>query len=45
MVGTRRRKHIVGGILVSAGLMIMGLAVTVLTLENNMNEEDDDNDE
>ena len=42
MVATRRKKHIVGGILISAGLMIMGLAVTVLTLENNMEEDDED---
>lgn len=44
MVGTRRRKHIVGGILVSAGLMILGLAVTVLTLENAIDEEENDDE-
>ena len=42
MTATKRRKHIVGGVLMSAGLMIIGLAITVLTLENRMEDDEDE---
>lgn len=40
--GIKRKKHIVGGILMSATMLFGGLALTVLTLK--MEEDDDDND-
>lgn len=41
LLDSRKKRHIVGGILMSASLMFGGLAFTVVTLKN---EEDDDND-
>ena len=34
MLDTRRKRHIVGGILFSASAMFGGLAVTVVTIKN-----------
>lgn len=34
MLDTRRKRHIVGGILLSASALFGGLAVTVLTIKN-----------
>ncbi len=40
-IDTKRKRHIVGGILISVSLMFGGLAVTAMTLkmEDNINEE------
>lgn len=40
VMDTRRKRHIVGGILVSVSLLFGGLAYTVITLK--MEDEDDD---
>ncbi len=34
MLDTKRKRHIVGGILLSASALFGGLAVTVLTIKN-----------
>ena len=47
-ISTKRRRHIAGGILLSASLLFGGLAVTVITLkfdsvnEEEIEEEDED---
>lgn len=38
MMDTKRKRHIVGGVLVSAALLFGGLAFTVMTIKN---KEDD----
>jgi hypothetical protein len=42
LAGTRRKRHIMGGILLSASLLFAGLAFTVITLKT---EEDIESDE
>lgn len=39
ILNTRRKRHVMGGILLSASLLFGGLALTVFTIKN---EEDDD---
>ena len=39
ILDTKRKRHITGGILLSASLLIGGLALTVMTIQN---EEDED---
>lgn len=41
-LNTKKKRHIAGGILMSISLLFGGLAVTVMTLKS---EENDDNDE
>lgn len=43
-LGTRSKRHIMGGALVSISLLCGGLALTVMTLKTE-NEEDDYDDE
>lgn len=38
-LNTRRKRHITGGILMSISLLFGGLAITIMTIKNN--EEDD----
>lgn len=38
MLDTTRKKHIIGGILISASLLFGGLAVTVMTINTEENE-------
>lgn len=42
LLSTRKRRHIVGGILLSASLFLGGLALTVMStkVEENIDEED-----
>lgn len=42
LVSTPKKKHIVGGILLSASLFLGGLALTVMStkIEENMNEQE-----
>lgn len=40
VLDTRRKRHISGGILLSISLLLGGLAMTVITIKNE--EEDDD---
>ena len=42
LLGNKRKRHIMGGILLSASLMFAGLAFTIITLKQ---EEIDENDE
>lgn len=45
ILDTRRKRHIAGGVLMSASLLFGGLAVTILTLKSEIetnNEEKDD---
>lgn len=37
-LGTKRKRHIAGGILLSASLLFGGLAFTVMTLKTEVNE-------
>lgn len=41
MLDSKRKRHITGGILLSAALLFGGLAITVVTINSN-NEEDYD---
>jgi hypothetical protein len=34
MLNTKRKRHIIGGILLSASLLFGGLALTVMTIQN-----------
>ena len=38
MMDTKRKRHIVGGVLVSAALLFGGLAITVMTIKNKEDE-------
>lgn len=42
LLNTKRKRHIMGGILMSASLLFAGLAVTIVTLKQ---EEDKGNDD
>ena len=42
MLDSKRKRHITGGILLSASLLFGGLALTVMTINN---EEDDTNEQ
>lgn len=46
-LGTRSKRHILGGTLISVSLLFSGLALTVMTLktEDKEDKEDNDNDE
>lgn len=43
LLDTKRKRHITGGILLSAALLFSGLAITVITINNDT--EDMENDE
>lgn len=46
ILNTDRKRHILGGVLISASLLFGGLAVTVITIKNdNEKEENKDEDE
>ena len=38
MLDTKRKRHIAGGILLSASLLFGGLALTIMTIRNEENE-------
>lgn len=42
ILDTKRKRHITGGILLSAALLFGGLAVTVVTIKNEENYYDQD---
>lgn len=45
-LGTKSKRHILGGALVSVSLLFSGLALTVMTLKTeDMGEDNDDEDE
>lgn len=43
-LGTRSRRHIMGGALVSVSLLFGGLALTVMTLKTDEQEDDNENE-
>ena len=43
-LGTRSKRHIMGGTLVSVSLLFGGLALTVMTLKTDSKEDNDDNE-
>ena len=38
IVGSKKKRHVVGGILLSVSLLFGGLAVTVISIKNEENE-------
>jgi hypothetical protein len=43
-LGTRSKRHILGGALVSVSLLFGGLALTVMTLKTDEQEDDNENE-
>lgn len=43
LLGNKRKRHILGGVLMSTSLLFAGLAVTVMTLK--LEKENEENDE
>ena len=43
-LGTRSKRHIMGGALVSGSLLFGGLAMTVMTLKTDIKEDKDENE-
>lgn len=43
-LGTRNKRHIMGGALVSVSLLFGGLALTVMTLKTDIKEDEDNNE-
>ena len=43
-LGTRSKRHIMGGALVSVSLLFGGLALTVMTLKTDIKEDKDENE-
>jgi hypothetical protein len=43
-LGTRNKRHIMGGALISVSLLLSGLALTVMTLKTDDKGEEDDNE-
>ena len=41
LLNTKRKKHIVGGVLMSMALLFAGLSVTVMSLKDEENNEDE----
>ena len=44
MLDSRRKRHITGGILLSAALLFGGLAITVVTIQTDEEEYEDEGD-
>ena len=45
ILDSERKRHITGGILLSASALFGGLAITVMTLKNDETIEDEENEE
>jgi hypothetical protein len=45
LLNSKRKRHIMGGILMSASLLFAGLAFTVITLKTENKEDNEDYDE
>lgn len=43
-LGTRNKRHIMGGVLISASLLFGALAITVMTLKTDKKENNDENE-
>ena len=42
VLDTKRKRHITGGILISVSMLFGGLALTVMTIQNNGEEKEDE---
>ena len=42
MLNSRRKRHIIGGILLSASMLFGGLAITVVTIQTDEEEYEDE---
>lgn len=42
LMSTKRKRHIIGGLLMSASLLFVGLAFTVMTLKPELEKENED---
>lgn len=42
MLNNKRKRHITGGILMSASLLFAGLAITIVTLKNEENKDENE---
>ena len=40
MLDTKRKRHIIGGVLLSASALLGGLAFTVITIKNEENDDE-----
>ena len=45
VLDTKRKRHITGGILISAAMLFGGLALTVMSTKNEEEEEEEDDSE
>lgn len=45
VLDTKRKRHILGGILISVSMLFGGLAMTVMTINKESENEEDDEDE
>ncbi len=45
MLDTKRKRHIIGGILMSISTLLGGLAITVMTIRNENYEDDEELEE
>lgn len=45
LLNNKRKRHIMGGILMSASLLFAGLAFTVITLKNEVKENEEKDEE
>lgn len=45
LLNTKRKRHIMGGILMSASMLFAGLAFTVITLKTEVKENKEDNEQ
>ena len=45
LLSTKRKRHIVGGVLMSASMLFAGLAFTVITLKPDLEVEQENEDE
>ena len=45
LLSTKRKKHIIGGVLMSMSLLFAGLAVTVTTLKQNEEERSEEDEQ
>lgn len=45
LLNSKRKRHIMGGVLMSASLLFAGLAITIITLKNEENKQDEVNEQ
>lgn len=45
LLNSKRKRHIIGGVLMSASLLFTGLAITIITLKDEENKQDEVNEQ